>query len=126
MKIKTDINENIFRGYDIRGKYPNELDDDTAYTIGLGFASYIKSLGKTTCVVGYDNRLSSPALHTALVTGLVEAGLDVICLGECTLKACCRNAVALFKIAPPRQRGRLWHSAESKIACQIVNPLTKN
>ncbi len=84
MKIKTDINENIFRGYDIRGKYPNELDDDTAYTIGLGFASYIKSLGKTTCVVGYDNRLSSPALHTALVTGLVEAGLDVICLGECT------------------------------------------
>ena len=33
-----------------------------------------------------------------------------ICLGECTLKACCRNAVALFKIAPPRQRGRLWHS----------------
>lgn len=84
MKIKTDINENIFRGYDIRGKYPNELDDDTAYTIGLGFASYIKSLGKTTCIVGYDNRLSSPALHTALVTGLVEAGLDVICLGECT------------------------------------------
>ena len=84
MKIKTDINENIFRGYDIRGKYPNELDDDTAYTIGLGFASYIKSLGKTTCVVGYDNRLSSPALHTALVTGLVEAGIDVICLGECT------------------------------------------
>lgn len=84
MKIKTDINENIFRGYDIRGKYPNELDDDTAYTIGLGFASYIKSLDKTTCVVGYDNRLSSPALHTALVTGLVEAGLDVICLGECT------------------------------------------
>ena len=84
MKIKTDINENIFRGYDIRRKYPNELDDDTAYTIGLGFASYIKSLGKTTCVVGYDNRLSSPALHTALVTGLVEAGLDVICLGECT------------------------------------------
>lgn len=84
MKIKTDINENIFRGYDIRGKYPNELDDDTAYTIGLGFASYIKSLGKTTCVVGYDNRLSSPALHTALVTGLVEAGVDVICLGECT------------------------------------------
>lgn len=84
MKIKTDINENIFRGYDIRGKYLNELDDDTAYTIGLGFASYIKSLGKTTCVVGYDNRLSSPALHTALVTGLVEAGVDVICLGECT------------------------------------------
>ena len=84
MKIKTDITENIFRGDDISGKYPNDLDDDTAYTIGLGFASYIKSLGKTTCVVGYDNRLSSPALHTALVTGLVEAGLDVICLGECT------------------------------------------
>ena len=44
MKIKENINENIFRGYDIRGIYPTELDDETAYTVGLGFGSYIKSI----------------------------------------------------------------------------------
>ena len=46
MKYKSDINKNIFRGYDIRGIYPTEIDEDTAYTIGLGFGSYIKSIGK--------------------------------------------------------------------------------
>ena len=41
MKIKENIKETIFRGYDIRGIYPTELDEDTVYTIGLGFGSYI-------------------------------------------------------------------------------------
>ena len=84
MKIKENIKETIFRGYDIRGVYPTELDEDTAYTIGLGFGSYIKSLGKTTCVIGFDNRLSGPSLHNALVSGIVETGIDIISLGECT------------------------------------------
>ena len=56
-KYKEDIKENIFRGYDIRGIYPDEIDSDTAYTIGLGFGSYIKEIGKVNCVVGHDNRL---------------------------------------------------------------------
>lgn len=33
MNYKKDINKNIFRGYDIRGVYPKEIDADTAYTI---------------------------------------------------------------------------------------------
>ena len=41
MKIKENINTNIFRGYDIRGVVPEEIDIDTAYTIGLGFGSHI-------------------------------------------------------------------------------------
>ncbi len=84
MKIKENINENIFRGYDIRGMYPTEIDKDTAYTIGLGFGSYIKSLGKTTCVVGHDNRLSSPELYSALIAGIKETGINTIALGLCT------------------------------------------
>ncbi len=84
MKIKENINENIFRGYDIRGIYPEELDDDTAYTIGLGFGSYIKSIGKTTCIIGHDNRLSSPSLYEALQKGILETGIDIISLGLCT------------------------------------------
>ena len=84
MKIKEDIKETIFRGYDIRGEYPTELDADTVYTIGLGFGSYIKSLGKTDCVIGFDNRISGPTLHNALVSGIIETGINVISLGMCT------------------------------------------
>ena len=84
MNYKKDINKNIFRGYDIRGIYPSELDEDTAYTIGLGFGSYIKSIGKTTCVVGHDNRLSGMALYDALMQGITETGIDIIALGLCT------------------------------------------
>jgi len=84
MKYKEDINKNIFRGYDIRGIYPTEIDEDTAYTIGLGFGSYICDLGKTTCIVGHDNRLSSPVLYDALIKGILSTGIDIISLGLCT------------------------------------------
>lgn len=84
MKYKEDINKNIFRGYDIRGIYPTEIDEDTAYTIGLGFGSYIHDLGKTTCIVGHDNRLSSPVLYDALIKGILSTGIDIISLGLCT------------------------------------------
>ena len=84
MKYKENINKNIFRGYDIRGIYPTEIDEDTAYTIGLGFGSYIREAGKTTCVVGHDNRLSSPALYDALIQGILSTGVDIISLGLCT------------------------------------------
>ena len=84
MKYKSDINKNIFRGYDIRGIYPTEIDEDTAYTIGLGFGSYIKSIGKEKCVIGHDNRLSSPNLSKALMKGIIETGIDIIDLGLCT------------------------------------------
>lgn len=84
MKYKDNINKNIFRGYDIRGVYPTEIDEDTAYTIGLGFGSHIREMGKTTCVVGHDNRLSSPSLYDALIKGILSTGIDVIALGLCT------------------------------------------
>ena len=84
MKYKHDINKNIFRGYDIRGVYPSEIDEDTAYTIGLGFGSRIREMGKSSCVVGHDNRLSSDALYGALIEGILSTGIHVISLGLCT------------------------------------------
>ena len=83
-KYKQDINKNIFRGYDIRGIYPSEIDSDTAYTIGRGFGSYIKSIGKTHAVIGHDNRLSSEELYEALKTGIMESGINIISLGLVT------------------------------------------
>lgn len=84
MKYKSDIDKNIFRGYDIRGVYPSQIDGDTAYTIGLGFGSYIKSIGKTTCIVGHDNRISSDELYNSLIEGIKSTGTSIISLGLCT------------------------------------------
>ena len=84
MNIKKDMNHNIFRGYDIRGIYPTEIDEETAYTIGLGFGTHIKRMGKTNCIVGHDNRLSSDTLYEALKEGIKETGIDVVSLGLVT------------------------------------------
>ena len=77
MKTKKDINKNIFRAYDIRGVVPTDIDVDTSYTIGLAFGSKLRDLGKNKCVVGHDNRISSPDLHQALIQGLIETGINV-------------------------------------------------
>ena len=83
-KYKENLAHNIFRGYDIRGIYQQELDEDTVYTVGMGFGTHIKKLGKTKCVVGHDNRLSSPSLYDALITGILSTGVDVVKIGLCT------------------------------------------
>lgn len=84
MKIKENLNKYIFREYDLRGKYPVDIDEDTAYTLGLSFGSYIQTLGKSKCLVGQDNRHSSPELTHALITGIRETGVDVYDLGIVT------------------------------------------
>ena len=84
MKIKENINKYIFRGYDIRGVVPTDIDVSTAYTIGVGFGSKLYELGKENCVVGHDNRISSPDLHQALLQGLLDTGVHVYDLGLCT------------------------------------------
>ncbi len=79
------MNTKIFREYDIRGVYPSEINEDVAYTVGRSYASILRErYNKKICVVGMDNRLSSPSLHDNLIKGLNESGLDVIDLGLCT------------------------------------------
>ena len=84
MQIKTDINKNIFRAYDIRGVIPTDIDIDTAYTIGLAFGSKLGELNKDRCVIGHDNRISSPDLHQALIQGIIETGINVTDIGLTT------------------------------------------
>jgi len=79
-----DINTNSFRWYDRRGLVPTEIDEDSAYTIGLGFGTHIKKMGKNTCIIGHDNRLSSEALVKALKTGILSTGINIIDIGLCT------------------------------------------
>lgn len=97
MKIVRDIDPYIFRGYDIRGIAGENLTEDVAYTIGLSFGTKLANEGKTICVVGRDNRLSSPMLANALITGILETGTDVVDLGVCTTPmyyyACINNKI---------------------------------
>ncbi|HQQ63315.1 MAG TPA: phosphomannomutase [Pseudomonadales bacterium] len=69
-----------FKAYDVRGRVPDQLNEDVAYRIGRAFAQF---LGAKTVVVGHDIRLSSPQLSAALVRGLREQGADVIDIGLC-------------------------------------------
>ena len=82
--VNKEINKYIFRGYDIRGVYPTDLNEDVAYTIGKSFGTYVKNLGHFTAVVGRDNRYSSDELADALIKGILETGVNVINLGLCT------------------------------------------
>lgn len=84
MQIIKNINPYIFRGYDIRGVYPETINEDVAYTIGKSYGSYIQDLGKKECVIGHDNRLSSESLTQALITGILETGVSVTDLGLVT------------------------------------------
>lgn len=76
MKIKVD--PSIFRDYDIRGTYPDQLNEEAYYVIGRAVASY---LGVPQIAVGYDTRLSSPSLFKALTSGIMDQGTDVVNLG---------------------------------------------
>ena len=78
------INQTIFRAYDIRGIYEEQITNETAYILGKSFGSYVKLRGKIEVLVGYDNRLSSPILADNLIKGLLESGVNVISLGLVT------------------------------------------
>lgn len=71
----------IFKAYDIRGIVGQTLTAEVAYQIGQAFARLARAAGEQAVWLGYDGRLSSPALAEALASGLLDSGLDVICLG---------------------------------------------
>ena len=72
----------VLREYDIRGVVGENINENTAYTIGRTFGYTVKSkLTSHTIVTGYDGRLTSPSLHKALCEGLKDSGVKVINIG---------------------------------------------
>jgi len=69
-----------FKAYDIRGRVPDELDEELAYQIGLSYAAFVKP---RKVAVGRDIRLSSPVIAAALIQGLIDSGVDVLDIGLC-------------------------------------------
>ncbi|WP_130619618.1 phosphomannomutase [Dyella amyloliquefaciens] len=74
------MNLNSFKAYDIRGRVPDELNEDLARRIGNATSQL---LGPGPVVLGRDVRLSSPALQNALAEGITASGRDVIDIGLC-------------------------------------------
>ncbi|BCR05392.1 phosphomannomutase [Desulfuromonas versatilis] len=69
-----------FKAYDIRGRIPDELNEDVAYRIGRACAEFLQP---SRMVVGRDVRLTSEGLGAALARGLTEGGVDVFDIGLC-------------------------------------------
>ena len=67
-----------FKAYDVRGRVPEELDEDITYRIGRAYAAFVQP---RTVAVGRDIRASSPKLMAALTRGLNDSGVDVIDIG---------------------------------------------
>ncbi len=73
----------LFREYDLRGIVGTELTEDLAERLGRAYSTYVSARGVNRISVGRDGRLSSPALHKALLKGLLASGLDVVDIGIC-------------------------------------------
>ena len=69
-----------FKAYDLRGRIPDELNEDVAYRIGRAYAEFLKP---KKVIVGRDIRLSSEELCKALEQGLLDSGVDVYDIGLC-------------------------------------------
>ena len=77
-----NISQDIFRAYDIRGVYGEELDANIGERVGLAFGNFLaKNNDKGTVSIGCDARVSSPELQAAVATGISKAGFDVDVIG---------------------------------------------
>ncbi|GBQ86886.1 phosphomannomutase/phosphoglucomutase [Asaia krungthepensis] len=85
--FRHEFHPSILREYDIRGVVGKTLFEDDARALGVVFASELSEDGPRRIFVGYDGRLSSPALEQALTEGLASQGASVTRLGCCSTPA---------------------------------------
>lgn len=73
-----EINPSIFRAYDVRGRYPREINESVVAAISRAYAAFVKP---RTVVIGRDVRLSGPVLARAAVRALRQSGVNIIDIG---------------------------------------------
>lgn len=73
--------EKVFKRYDIRGTYPEEIDEKFAYQLGKSLGTFIRAKNSNNIVVGRDNKESSKELKPSLIDGLNEVGVNVLDAG---------------------------------------------
>jgi phosphomannomutase len=80
--------DSIIKAYDVRGIYPDQLDEDLAHDVGAAFVNVLgirATDGGPGCVViGHDMRPSGPDLVASFAEGVREQGCDVVLIGLCS------------------------------------------
>jgi phosphomannomutase len=82
MAFSHRFDPTTLREYDIRGTVGRTLFEDDAFAIGRCFGSLVARNGGVTVAVGYDGRLSSPAMEAALAKGLSASGIEAVRIGR--------------------------------------------
>lgn len=77
----VELQESIFRAYDIRGEIGKTLDVDVAYKVGQAVGSEVLDRDAGPVVVARDGRLSGPQLSEGLIKGITSTGCDVLDVG---------------------------------------------
>src|SRR5215203_4926774 len=80
------VDPSIFKAYDVRGLYPDQMDEALAYRIGRGFARVLSDLqgpppSELRVAIGRDMRLSAPTMAEAYARGISDEGADVLDIG---------------------------------------------
>ena len=73
-----EITESIFREYDIRGEYPNQINEDIVKEIARAIAFKCLDLNINEICIARDGRLSGKNLLNSMIDGLLESGMNVI------------------------------------------------
>jgi phosphomannomutase len=81
------LDQSVFKAYDVRGTYPDQLNEDVAYKIGRAVAQFLseesgKPAAELTIAVGRDMRLSAPDMMASYVSGITDSGADVLSIGQ--------------------------------------------
>jgi phosphomannomutase len=94
---EKEIPAHIFRAYDIRGIFNEDLYPETILKIGIALGTYAHERGERSVVVGNDIRSSSPLLAHALISGLLSSGMNVTNVGTTSFGICAFSGWLLMK-----------------------------
>ncbi|MBJ7355400.1 MAG: phosphomannomutase/phosphoglucomutase [Thermoleophilaceae bacterium] len=81
------VDQSVFKAYDVRGTYPDQMNEELAYKIGRAITVFLseesgKPASELSIAVGRDMRLSAPDMMDAYVSGITDGGADVLSIGQ--------------------------------------------
>jgi phosphomannomutase len=81
------VDQSVFKAYDVRGTYPDQMNEALAYKIGRAIADFLseesgKPTSELSIAVGRDMRLSAPDMMDSYIKGITDGGADVLSIGQ--------------------------------------------
>jgi phosphomannomutase len=81
------VDQSVFKAYDVRGTYPDQMNEELAYKIGRALTVFLsgesgKPASELSIAVGRDMRLSAPDMMDSYIKGITEGGADVLSIGQ--------------------------------------------